>query len=486
MKTAIWWIRRDLRITDNQALAAALAAAEQVIPLFIIDDTLWESRNTSAKRLDFLSAGLHSLDSDLKHHGSRLIIRRGDPVAALHQLITETNAEAIFAEEDFSPYARRRDERVARDMALNLLPGLTVHHPSAIKTNEGGPYSVYTPFMRSWKQAGLPWASTVLPAPDKIPTPSSPASLDIPAGSGTPDKRLFEAGETAAQTRLQAFTDSDDPPIYRYRDLRNRPDLDGTSGLSPYLRFGMLSARQVVVAATASMEQAPDSQAERSAETWLDELIWREFYQSILFYYPYVLKRSFRENLSLLHWSTDQADFSAWKAGETGFPLVDAAMRQLSTIGWMHNRNRMVVASFLTKNLLIDWRWGEQWFMRHLIDGDLAANNGGWQWTAGTGTDAAPYFRIFNPVSQSRKFDPDGDFIRRWLPELRAVPTEYIHTPWEMPVGQQRKIGCEIGVQYPAPIVELSMSRQHALDAYAQAKNRFENHKEPELEHARS
>ena len=243
-------------------------------------------------------------------------------------------------------------------------------------------------------------------------------------------------------------------------------DLDGTSRLSPYLRFGMISARQCAVAALEAMAAAPDEAARQGAETWLNELIWREFYMAILYHFPNVLQEAFRPELRAIPWSNDPAQFAAWCEGRTGYPVVDAAMRQLVETGWMHNRARMIVASFLVKDLLIDWRWGERFFMQHLIDGDPAANNGGWQWTAGVGTDAAPYFRVFNPTLQAAKFDPDGAYVRRWLPELARVPDKHIHAPWLMPLDVQRTAGCVIGQGYPAPIVEHGAARDRVLAAY--------------------
>jgi deoxyribodipyrimidine photo-lyase len=215
-----------------------------------------------------------------------------------------------------------------------------------------------------------------------------------------------------------------------------------------------------------AVQDAPDKLARESADTWLNELIWREFYQTILYHFPYVLKRNFQPAYDRIPWLNDSRDFQAWKMGQTGYPFVDAAMRQLAEEQWMHNRPRMIVASFLVKHLLVDWRWGETWFMQNLLDGDLAANNGGWQWTAGTGTDAAPYFRIFNPISQGKKFDPRGGYIRRYIPELESVPQQFIHTPWEMPNELQKKIGCVIGEDYPGPIVEHGIARERALEAY--------------------
>ncbi len=340
----------------------------------------------------------------------------------LRSLLAETGAQAIFAEEDFTPYARKRDAQVARDLPLELISGQTVHHPATILKPDDKPYTVYTPYSKTWK-AHL-GKIELIPAPETIPTPAGIASEPLPAFSVSPP---FPAGEKEALVRLERFCDglqrlptlepkSGDfgvrSAIYDYSKNRNRMDLDGTSMLSPYLRFGMLGLRQAVHNA----QQAIRQERSGGAETWLNELIWREFYIQILYHFPYVSQRAFNPALTNIPWRNDASEFEAWKAGRTGYPIVDAGMRQLKETGWMHNRARMIAASFLVKDLLIDWRWGEAWFMQNLLDGDPAANNGGWQWTAGTGTDAAPYFRIFNPVLQSRKFDP----TRRLHPHLGA------------------------------------------------------------------
>jgi len=267
------------------------------------------------------------------------------------------------------------------------------------------------------------------------------------------------------------FMDGDDPAVYDYGEGRNRMDWSGTSQLSPYLRFGMLSARQAAVAAHSAIASAPDAESRKSAETWLNELIWREFYVSILYHFPHVLRQAFRANLRNIPWRNDEREFAAWCDGRTGYPVVDAAMRQLKQTGWMHNRARMIVASFLIKDLLVDWRWGERWFMQQLVDGDPAANNGGWQWTAGVGTDAAPYFRVFNPVLQGKKFDPEGGYVRRWLPELASVPVKSIHTPWEMPADVQRASSCVVGRDYPAPMVKHAEARERVLAAFRDDKS---------------
>ncbi|MEZ4769233.1 MAG: deoxyribodipyrimidine photo-lyase [Caldilineales bacterium] len=470
MTTTIWWIRRDLRLADNQALAAALAASDQVVPAFVIDPRLLESQYVGGNRLAFLFAGLHSLDADLRALGSRLIVRRGDPGEELRKLAGQSGASAVFAEEDVSPYARRRDRAVAEHLTLNLTGGLTVHPPDAVLKDDGSPYTVFTPYSKRWLALPLPRNDDLLAAPERIRTPDDLPGQPIPETPTLPDEMSLAPGEEEAQRRLRAFTDGETAPITRYRDDRNRPDLDGTSQLSPYLRFGMVSARQAVAAGLAARAAARTNDARGGADTWISELIWREFYVAILHHFPYVRRGSFQRQYDGIAWDNDQAAFAAWCDGRTGYPVVDAAMRQLRQTGWMHNRSRMIVASFLVKDLLIDWRWGERWFMQHLVDGDPAANNGGWQWTAGVGTDAAPYFRVFNPVLQGKKFDPQGDHVRHWVPELADVPDKYIHEPWNMPLAEQRRAGCEVGRDYPAPIVDHRAARERTLTAYAEAK----------------
>jgi deoxyribodipyrimidine photo-lyase len=468
MKTAVWWIRRDLRLNDNQILAAALKQADYVLPVFVVDPALTQSDYVGDKRLAFLWGGLRRLDADLKTRGSRLLVRYGDPLSVLSGLVRETGAFVIVAAEDVSPYARRRDKIIADVLPLQLVYALTVFPPGAVLKANGSPYTVFTPFSRVWKALPPSSPDSLLPAPEHIPSPPAHSqSSPIPSSPALPDMDIFIPGEAEAHRRLEQFKNG---AIFGYGDTRNRVDLTGTSGLSPYLRFGMVSIRQVVASARQAIENAPCAAARQSAEIWLNELIWREFYVSILHHFPQVRQRSFRPAYDRIRWSNDFVAFAAWTDGRTGYPIVDAAMRQLSQTGWMHNRARMITASFLVKDLLIDWRWGERWFMRHLVDGDPAANNGGWQWTAGVGTDAAPYFRIFNPVLQSKKFDPAGAYIRRWLPELAAVPDKYIHTPWKMPVAVQQQSGCMVGRSYPQPIIDHKQARERALVAYRSAK----------------
>ncbi len=461
LSTAIWWIRRDLRLSDNQALMTALGHASVVVPVFILDPKLLNSHQMAQNRVAFLFEGLEALDTDLRKRGSALILRKGNPLEVLSSLMLECEATSIFAQADVSPYARQRDEGVRRELPLMLTPGITAHPPELLTKPDGSPYTVFTPFTRRWRS--LPFPDKPLPAPDwrsELPQVASLNMQDLPRYTGLNN---FPAGETEALRRLEAFTDSD---INHYAQARDRMDLEGTSQLSPYLRFGMVSARQAAWAAREADVRAKDSIARMGAETWLNELIWREFYATVLDYFPAVLSTAFKPELRNIHWRDDPAGFTAWAEGRTGYPVVDAAMRQLNATGWMHNRARMIAASFLVKDLLIDWQYGEQYFMQHLLDGEPASNNGGWQWTAGTGTDSAPYFRIFNPVLQGKKFDPHGNYVRRWVAELSNVPDEFIHMPWLMPGDIQARVGCVIGKNYPGPIVDHVMARKRVLEAY--------------------
>jgi len=464
--TAIWWIRRDLRLSDNQALTKAISSANSVLPVFVLDPKLIDSPNSSPKRLAFLFKGLAELDVDLRMRGSKLVIRRGEPLEVLSRLVRESGAKQIFAEEDFTPYARKRDSQIASQLSLKLVGGSCVSHPKSLLKMDGTPYKVFTPYMRAWK-AHYKFHSVLLaPLPEFILTPAEVTGDRLPGQPGLDVILLFEPGEKAANQKLQEFISSEIGGIYQYADSRNLMGVSGTAQISPYLRFGMLSARQCIYAAQEAMEGSTDEHARKSAETWLNELIWREFYFAILYHFPFVLRQSFRENLRAIPWRNETKEFSAWCDGRTGYPIVDAAMRQLAETGWMHNRGRMITASFLVKDLVIDWRWGERFFMQRLIDGDPAANNGGWQWTAGTGTDAAPYFRVFNPILQGKKFDPEGSFIKRWIPELAAVPVRLIHTPWEMDTKIQQQSGCIIGENYPPPIVDHGFARERILEIY--------------------
>jgi deoxyribodipyrimidine photo-lyase len=470
MSLGIWWIRRDLRLSDNPALDAAINASSQVLPLFVLDPKLVNSSSSSKKRKDFLFAGLQQLDADLRDKGSCLTIREGDPLVVLSQILTQTGAEKIFAEEDFSHFAQSRDQKIKSHLPLKLVGRPSLRHPMDVLKNDGKPYTVFSPYMRVWKNMSLSSFGNLLPAPKRINTPPCINDWQIPISSAYEPSSSLRPGEVEAHNQLEKYVDGDIPLIFNYHNLRDRVDKGGTSRLSPYLRFGMISARQAINAALNASYRAENKDEQRGVEVWINEMIWRDFYISILYHFPYVLKRSFRFELQNVPWINHEDDFLAWCSGCTGYPIVDAGMRQLSKTGWMHNRARMITASFLVKDLLIDWRWGERWFMQNLIDGDPAANNGGWQWVAGTGTDAAPYFRIFNPILQSHKFDPAGKYARKWIPELIKVPNRYIHEPWKMPFEVQKQANCLIGNDYPQPIVNHSWARERAIDVYRSTK----------------
>lgn len=456
----IWWIRRDLRLQDNAALRLALAQSNDIVPVFIFDPQLLGK--AAEKRKLFLFAGLRRLAEDLRQRRSCLICRTGPPEDVLRRVMQESDASAIYCEEDYSPYARSRDDQVRKNLPVTFVPGLTIHPPDWVKKPNGEPYTVFTPFSKAWKAVPVLRVPD-LDLPERFSTPTL-VTEPIPEGISPLD---FPAGELAGARRLRAFLDG---AIYEYAEGRNRLDWEGTSRLSPYFRFGMLSASRAYAEAQPAFASAGEGVARQGVETWMNELIWREFYQAILLNFPQVTRKAFNASLQDIPWRDDPDDLSAWQQGITGYPVVDAAMRQLAETGWMHNRARMIAASFLVKDLLINWQAGEAWFMQHLVDGDVAANNGGWQWTAGVGTDAAPYFRIFNPVSQGIKHDPEGNYVRRWVPELRRVPLEHLHQPWLMPMDVQESAGCIVGRHYPAPVVDHQIARESVLQVYKAAQ----------------
>jgi deoxyribodipyrimidine photo-lyase len=457
---AVHWLRADLRLDDNRGLLAAAARASELAVVFVLDEGLLASARTGAPRVRFLLDGLARLAADLEAAGQRLVLRRGDPVREIARVLEESRAELLVWNRFESRYARRRDARVEREAARLRASVETYKDRVALETDEvrkrdGTPFAVYTAFRKAWR---LRWSEAPEePQPARRLPPPIPALASEPlpaaaalgfAGDAT---QLPAAGEAAARRRLDSFLGH---AVARYREQRDRPAEDGTSRLSPYLRFGMLSPRRAFAAAFA---RARERGGGAGVQKWIDELVWREFYVSILDANPHVANGAQRRELDGLRWNDDPAAFAAWREGRTGYSFVDAAMRQLAEVGWVHNRARMVVASFLSKDLLLDWRLGERFFYQRLVDGDPASNNGGWQWAASTGTDAQPWFRVFNPVLQGRKFDPDGAYVRRYVPELRDVPLEHLHAPWRAPRPP---------AGYPAPIVDHAERRAEALRRY--------------------
>jgi deoxyribodipyrimidine photo-lyase len=460
------WFRKDLRLRDNTALRALVERADEWLPVFVLDPRLLEGSRSSKPRIRFLLECLEHLGRDLEKRGIPLLVRRGRPERVIPRLLHETGARLLSFNEDATPFARRRDAAVRKAVVRLGVEVIgrrddVVFASGEVRTTAGNPYAVYTPYRNTWwkrwrEDPRLPARIPRLPA--AIPRFSSdelPSSRGL--GCDVPDLDLPSGGEAAAQRRLTRFLQD---AAGRYHRDRDRPDLDGTSRLSPYLRFGVISVRRCFERAQEAAHATPPLR--RGISKWLDELVWREFYAAILEEHPRVLRENYRREYDAVSWQDDADGFAAWCEGRTGYPIVDAGMRQLLATGWMHNRVRMIVASFLTKDLLIDWREGERFFFQHLVDGDPASNNGGWQWAASTGTDAQPYFRIFNPVSQGVRFDPDGRYVRRWIPELRRVTGSRIHAPWEMKQPPS---------DYPPPIVEHAARRILALNRFKRARS---------------
>lgn len=466
MKRVIHWFRRDLRVSDNTALHEAARQAEMVIPVFILEDAFKTGPDVGAARAAFLLHSVDCLRKNLEHHGYPLVIRLGKSIELIPQLARELKAEAVFCNARYEPYAEARDQKIVAALQtmgvpLRVFKDAVVWERKEILTKTGNPYTVFTPYSKAWKALPAPAPKPRLkPSTQKFPAiASDPLPLD-PKELGFPLTQTVEAsGERAAHERLKHFLKN---RVFRYSEQRNYPSIDGTSQLSSHLRCGTIGIR-TILAELQKRKAEGNAVEQQNCDVYLSELIWREFYTQILANFPHVTKGAFRPEYNRLEWSDNKAHFQAWCTGMTGFPVVDAAMRCLNATGNMHNRLRMIVAMFLTKDLLINWQWGERYFMQQLVDGDKAANNGGWQWSAGTGTDAAPYFRIFNPVSQGEKFDVNGDFVRKWIPELATLPAKVIHQPWEYPLFA--KTG------YVKRIIDHSEQREKCLAMFKAVKS---------------
>ncbi len=463
------WFRRDLRLEDNAALAAACRNDNPVIGVFCCDRR-WFSAQTGqlgVHQASFWLTSLSELSLGLAHLNIPLKFRvTEDPVQTLLALASEFKASSIVFNKEYEPAQRKQDARLIREAARI---GLTVHgfkdgaifEESEILSSSGKPYTVFSPYRRTWlARLGMsPPVTTGSPRPRSvIPVQSDP--IPPPSAFGFPRVDLIQApGERAAIHRLRVFCNQ---PIAQYGSQRDIPAVEGTSRLSPHLSAGTLSIRRCV---NAALERGA-GHGMKGPGTWLTELIWRDFYRMILFHFPQTANEAFDHKYADLAWSSDPDLWEAWIQGRTGYPIVDAAILQVRQTGWMHNRLRMIVAMFLTKNLDVHWRRGEQQFRFWLMDYDQASNVGGWQWSAGTGTDAAPYFRVLNPVLQGQRYDPEGHFVRSYLPTLNQVPNRFIHTPWLMPPALQSTTGCLIGHDYPAPVVDHTATRLRAIEKF--------------------
>lgn len=467
MAPAIVWFRRNLRLDDNVPLDAALRGHETIVPALVLDDH-YRDEDFSPPRLRFLAESLRELEAELAARGSRLLVRNGPAGDALAALARETGAEAVYGHDDHEPHgralAREVDAALARQgTRLRLLPDLHLVSPGSLRTDSGRPYAVFTPFLKRWREADK---AAPRPTPPRVPTPDAVLDTSFPSIPLSRPRRLREVGAPAnppggAREARHLWDGFRESALVRYEGGRDVPAASGTSRLSPHLRFGTIGIRRLLAEARAAWKDA-DAPGRASIDVFVAELAWREFYASILAENPRVLTESFRPEFDGFPWSAgEEAEerFAAWRDGRTGYPIVDAGMRQLAHEGWMHNRVRMIVASFLTKHLLVDWRRGEALFRARLADGDPASNNGGWQWSAGCGTDAQPFFRIFNPVLQGERFDPDGAYVKRWVPELAAWKGagRNLHAPWRAPSPP---------ADYPAPIVDHATARARALAAF--------------------
>lgn len=461
--TAIVWFRRELRVHDLPALHDAQGAARRVIPVFVLDPVLLGGRFASGARTRFMLDCLRELDEALRARNSGLVVREGEPAHELAVLARETGSDAVYWTGDAAPFARARDRRVtealrAIDVEPRPCPGTYCADVSVPRTGGGKPYAVFTPFWKAWTHLdrrevhGAPRDLGGLPS--ALRRGRLPSLSDLGLHDEVPEP-VVAAGETAARSAMHDWLRGPVDDYGRRHDVLS----GGTSVLSPYLRWGCLSPRE--------LEARARERDTAGAHAYVRQLAWRDFYAHVLLHHPDNLRHEYQERFRGLRWDDDGELLDAWREGRTGYPVVDAAMRQLARTGWMHNRARMIVGSFLTKDLHLDWRAGEAHFERLLLDGEPSQNNGNWQWIASTGVDPAPYFRrIFNPTLQAQKFDPGGEYVRRWVSELADVPAARIFEPWTMTDEEQDAAGCRIGTDYPPPIVDHAHERRAAVERY--------------------
>jgi deoxyribodipyrimidine photo-lyase len=470
----LFWHRRDLRISDNTGLAAARQQSSKIVGVFCLDPNILERDDVAPARVTYMIGCLQKLQERYAQVGSQLLILHANPVQAIPALAAALGARGVFWNWDVEPYSQERDRTIINALQENGIQFLDqnwdqiLHTPEEIRTGSNGRYTVYTPFWKNW--ISKPKANPVETLENVEGLTVKEQEIAKQAGAiALPSAKdlgfiwdgelIISPGEAAAQARLEEFTTR---AITEYQEQRNFPAVDGTSQLSAALKFGVIGIRNVWQATIEVLENSRSDEAATNIRTWQQELAWREFYQHAMYNFPELADGAYRETFKSFPWETNEEHFQAWCEGRTGYPIVDAAMRQMNEIGWMHNRCRMIVASFLTKDLLINPQLGEKYFMQHLIDGDLSANNGGWQWSASSGMDPKPV-RIFNPASQSQKFDPDGEYIRQWIPELRSVDTEYLVTGKISPLERH-------AVGYPEPIVDHRIQQQQFKQRYQQQK----------------
>lgn len=450
------WHRRDLRTEDNRAVSAC----KNVLPVFVFDDTVLE--HAAPPRVAFLLDALDSLGEEYREHGGDLLIEHGDPSTLIPDLADEFDVDRVVWNHDYSGLARERDEAVRAALdeqgrSHNAFHDAVFHEPGEIRTNAGDPYSVFTYFWKKWRDREKPDPHEGPESVAAVEGETLPSLSDL--GFGEPEASLPPAGTEAARERLSRFTDG---PIHRYEDERDYPAKECTSRLSVDLKYGTIGIREVWEATEGAKDEAKADEERSSVTEFQSQLAWREFYMQVLHFNPNVVTGHYKSYENEIEWNDDPEGLRAWKEGKTGYPIVDAGMRQLRAEGYVHNRLRMIVASFLTKDLLIDWREGYAWYTEKLVDHDTANDNGGWQWAASTGTDAQPYFRIFNPMTQGERYDPDAEYITRHVPELREVDVETIHS-WH-------ELADRPDVEYPAPIVDHSERRKEAISMFKRAR----------------